>query len=437
VTSHPARNDNRSEAGAPSGQAMDRILAPRSPWPRRVLLAIAALAGASALLFFRHRAAEPSLIVEGSQITLGRVTRGEFDDFIQVRGPLEPLETVFVDTASGGQVEAIRVEDGARVEKGQLLLELSNSQLQLDHISREAEITEQLNNLRGLELAQEQNRLVHERETVEVEYQIRRLTRQIGRAQQLVDEGLAARSDLDDMSDELSYHQQRQKVQADTWAAAERLQKQQVVQQRAASRQLERNLAIARENLASLDVVAPASGQLSGFNLEVGQSLAPGERMAQIDDPDHFKVVADIDEFYLSRVTTGQKAEMPLGGSSYALQVSKIRPQVQDGRFQVDLVFTGRTPPDVRRGQSAEVRLELGQPSPALLIPNAAFYNDTGGAWVFVVSSDHRRATRRVVRLGRRNPRSIEVLDGLTDGEEIVTSPYTNFLDTPRLDLTR
>jgi HlyD family secretion protein len=436
VALHQTRNDNRPEAGAPSGQAMDRSIEPRSPWPRRVLLAIAALAGASALLFFRHRAAEPSLAVEGSQITLGRVTRGEFDDFIQVRGPVTPLKTIFVDTASGGQVESIRVEDGARVEKGQLLVKLSNSQLQLDHISREAEITEQLNNLRGLELAEEQSRLVHERETVEVQYQIQRLTRQIGRAQQLVDEGLAPRSDLDDMKDELGYHQQRQKVQAYTWAAAERLQKQQVVQQRAASQQLERNLAIARQNLASLDVVAPASGQLSGFNLEVGQSLAPRERMAQIDDPDHFKVVADIDEFYLSRVTTGQKAQMPLGGSSYPLQVSKIRPLVENGRFQVELVFTGKTPPDVRRGQTAEVRLQLGQPRPALLVPNAAFYNDTGGAWVFVVSSDHRRAARRVVRLGRRNPRSIEVLDGLTDGEEIVTSPYTNFLDTPRLDLT-
>jgi multidrug resistance efflux pump len=143
---------------------------------------------------------------------------------------------------------------------------------------------------------------VHERETVEVRYQIRRLTRQIGRAQQMADEGLAPRNDLDDMSEELGYHQERQKVLADTWAAAEQLEKQQVAQQRAASRQLERNLAIARKNLASLDVVAPASGQLSGFTIEVGQSLSPGDRMVQIDDPDHYKVVADIDEFYLSQV---------------------------------------------------------------------------------------------------------------------------------------
>ncbi|HVK72675.1 MAG TPA: efflux RND transporter periplasmic adaptor subunit [Kofleriaceae bacterium] len=424
-------------SGAASGQAMDRIIVRRSPWPRRAVIAggVAALA---TIGYLALRPASPkSLAVEGAHITTGKVSRGQFDDIIQVRGRVTPLRTTFLDTASGGQVEAILVEDGARVERGQLLVELSNTGLQLDLISREAQITEQLNNLRGLELAQAQTRLTHEREMVEVRYQIKRLTRQIETSKQLLEGGASSRAEVDDMVDELEYYQQRLKVQTQTRAEADRLQQAQLVQLRAAAQQLEKNLDIARKNLESLKVKAPSAGTLSAFTLEVGQSLAPGDRIAQIDDPDHFKVVADIDEFYLSRVDLKQRADYPLEGTTYQLEVAKIRPQVQNGQFQIELVFKGDAPAAVRRGQTAQIRLQLGQPTEAVLIPNAAFYNDTGGAWVFVVSSDHRYAVRRTVRLGRRNPQQIEVLDGLSVGEEIVTSPYTNYLDMDRLELTK
>jgi len=424
-------------SGAASGQAMDRIIVRRSPWPRRAVIAggVAALATIGYLAL--RPASQKSLAVAGAHITTGKVSRGQFDDIIQVRGRVTPLRTTFLDTASGGQVEAILVEDGARVERGQLLVELSNTGLQLDLISREAQITEQLNNLRGLELAQAQTRLTHEREMVEVRYQIKRLTRQIETSKQLLEGGASSRAEVDDMVDELEYYQQRLKVQTQTRAEADRLQQAQLVQLRAAAQQLEKNLDIARKNLESLKVKAPSAGTLSAFTLEVGQSLAPGDRIAQIDDPDHFKVVADIDEFYLSRVDLKQRADYPLEGTTYQLEVAKIRPQVQNGQFQIELVFKGDAPAAVRRGQTAQIRLQLGQPTEAVLIPNAAFYNDTGGAWVFVVSSDHRYAVRRTVRLGRRNPQQIEVLDGLSVGEEIVTSPYTNYLDMDRLELTK
>jgi len=424
-------------SGAASGQAMDRIIVRRSPWPRRAVIAggVAALATIGYLAL--RPASQRSLAVAGAHITTGKVSRGQFDDIIQVRGRVTPLRTTFLDTASGGQVEAILVEDGARVERGQLLVELSNTGLQLDLISREAQITEQLNNLRGLELAQAQTRLTHEREMVEVRYQIKRLTRQIETSKQLLEGGASSRAEVDDMVDELEYYQQRLKVQTQTRAEADRLQQAQLVQLRAAAQQLEKNLDIARKNLESLKVKAPSAGTLSAFTLEVGQSLAPGDRIAQIDDPDHFKVVADLDEFYLSRVDLKQRADYPLEGTTYQLEVAKIRPQVQNGQFQIELVFKGDAPAAVRRGQTAQIRLQLGQPTEAVLIPNAAFYNDTGGAWVFVVSSDHRYAVRRTVRLGRRNPQQIEVLDGLSVGEEIVTSPYTNYLDMDRLELTK
>jgi HlyD family secretion protein len=422
--------------GAPSGAAMDRVVRRRRRWLRPALIGLVAAALATTAFLILRPNSQRSLAVAGSHITIGRVERALFDDVIQVRGRVTPLRTTFVDTASGGQVEAILVEDGASVERGQLLVELSNTALQLDMISREAQITEQLNNLRGLELAQAQSRQVHERELVEVRYQRKRLTRQIALSKELVAGGASARSEVDDLQDELDYYTQRLAVETENGAEAERLQRAQVVQMRAAAQQLEANLEIAHENLDSLKVKAPTTGKLSAFILEVGQSLAPGDRIAQIDDPDHYKVIADIDEFYLPRVDIGQRAEYPLDGTAYQLSVAKIRPQVQNGQFQVELVFDGDAPAAVRRGQTAQVRLQLGQPTEAVLIPNAGFYNDTGGAWVFVVAGDHAHAVRRTVRLGRRNPQHIEVLDGLSVGEEIVTSPYTNYLDMDRLELT-
>lgn len=422
--------------GAPSGAAMDRVIQRRPIWRRRAVIGAGLAAVAIAAVVILRPGGARSLAVDGTHVTIARVTRGQFDDVIAIRGQVTPLRTTYVTTAAGGQVEAIKVEDGARVAPGQALVELSNTALQLDLISREAQITEQLNNLRGLELAQEQTRLVHEREMVEVHYQLKRLTRQRAVVQRAVDSGLSPQLELDDLVDELDYYQRRLTVQTETRTAADRLQRAQLVQMRAAAEQLDKNLDLARKNLDGLKVRAPIGGTLSAFTLEVGQSLAPGDRIAQIDDPDHYKVVASIDEFYLPRVDLGQRADYPLGGTTYHLTVSKIRPQVSNGQFQVELVFAGEAPAAIRRGQTAPLQLQLGQPTEAVIIPNGAFYNDTGGAWVFVVASDHRHAVRRAVKLGRRNPQQIEVLDGLSVDEELVTSPYTNYLDMDRLQLT-
>jgi HlyD family secretion protein len=426
-----------SEASAEPPPGMDRAIPRRSPWRRRGVVAVPliALAVAGAVVLLRR--GERSLAVDNARITTAAVARGRFDDVISVRGRIAPLRTTLVETPSGGQVETIHVEDGAIVERGQLLAELSNTQLQLDLISREAQITEQLNALRGLELAQAQSRLANERELVDVRYQIKRLTRQFALAKAMAESGAGTRTEADDLADELDYQKQRLHVQTDVRAEADRLQRAQVAQMRTASEQLEKNLEIARKNLDSLNVRAPVGGKLSAFSLERGQSLAAGNRIAQIDDPDHFKVIADIDEIYLSRIDVGQTAEYPLDGTTYQLAVAKLRPQVQNGQFEVEIAFTGAAPTASRRGQTAQVLLQLGQPTEALLVPNAAFYNDTGGNWVFVVSSDRAHAVRRKVRLGRRNPQHIEVLDGLTAGEEIVTSPYTNYLELDRLELTR
>jgi len=192
---------------------------------------------------------------------------------------------------------------------------------------------------------------------------------------------------------------------------------------------------VARRNLESLNVRAPVGGKLTAFDLEIGQALSRGDNIGQIDDPAHFKVTANIDEYYLGRVDLEQIASFESGGEEYRLVTRKIYPQVTNGTFEVDLVFTGDEPDSIRRGQTLQLNLQLGSPTRTLMIPNGAFYQDTGGNWVFVVAADGGRAVRRNVRLGRRNLRFIEVIDGLEEGEKVITSPYTNYLDMDRLEL--
>jgi HlyD family secretion protein len=307
--------------------------------------------------------------------------------------------------------------------------------LQLDVIAREAEVTEQQNNLRNTELSLERNRLEHKRNLVDINYHITRLHREIERltpllAKELVDEGT-----LERLRDEYQWYSARREVTLESQSTDERLQKAQMEQLQIATEQLERNLLVARRNLEALNVRAPVDGKLTAFNLEVGQALERGTNIGQIDDPQRFKLTANIDEYYLPRVDLEQKATLSHDGADYTLSTRKIYPQVQNGTFEVDLVFEDEQPSSIRRGQTIQLNLELGSPTESLLIPNGAFYQDTGGNWVFVVSTDGQRAVRRNVRLGRRNLRFIEVLDGLDEGEQVITSPYTNYVDMDRLEL--
>jgi len=222
-----------------------------------------------------------------------------------------------------------------------------------------------------------------------------------------------------------------------TKAAEGRLLTTQVAQMRANAQTLQGALGIARTNLDQLNLRAPVDGQLSAFSIQIGQSMSKGERLGQIDSPGHNKLRAQVDEFYLGRVQTGQTATVDYAGKTYRLKVARIYPQVKNGIFEADLWFVGDEPKGIQRGQTLQARLTFGDPTPARLLPNGAFYNDTGGSWVFVVSPDGTRAIKRQVRLGRRNQDFIEVLDGLDPGEKVITSPYTGFADKDRLDITK
>jgi HlyD family secretion protein len=415
---------------------MDRVVE-KTTWQKYRKQATWVITAGIALLliwFFKPDAGR-ALKVKNDRIVVSAVSSGEFDDYIPVRGQIAPLKTVFLDAIEGGRVEAIYVEDGIQVVAGDLIIELSNTQLQLDVIAREAEVTEQLNNLRNTELSLEQNRLNHKRNLVDINYHIIRLKREIDRLSPLVERDLVNNSTLERLKDEYDWYIARQEVTLESQETDERLQKIQMEQLRIAGGQLEQNLGVARRNLDSLNVRAPVDGKLTAFDLEVGQALSRGVNIGQIDDPESFKVTANIDEFYLSRVDLEQTAALSTGGEDFTLIVRKIYPQVQNGTFEVDLVFIGEEPETIRRGQTMQINLQLGSPSESLLIPNGAFYQDTGGNWVFVVTVDGLRAVKRNVRLGRRNLRYIEVLDGLEIGEQVITSPYTNYLDMDRLEL--
>ncbi|MDH4056909.1 MAG: efflux RND transporter periplasmic adaptor subunit, partial [Gammaproteobacteria bacterium] len=285
-----------------------------------------------------------------------------------------------------------------------------------------------------IELQLEQNRLAHKRNLVEIDYEIKRLTRAVARQRDLASRDLASRSTIEELEDELTYFENRRAVTLESQSTDARMQEQQLAQLKEAGGQLEAGLEFAKKNLDELNVRAPLAGKLSGFNIEVGQSIVPGGRLGQIDDPDGFKLNVRIDEFYLGRVDLQQVAVAEHNGDDIDLAISKIYPQVNEGQFEVDMTLAD-DPSGLRRGQTMQVRLTLGDNSDAILIPNGSFYQETGGNWLFVVAPDGSEAVRRPVRLGRRNTEFIEVLDGLEPGEKVITSPYTSYTNMDRLAL--
>jgi HlyD family secretion protein len=412
---------------------MDRPIERRQGWRRWavVLIGLVFLAGVAWIATRDH---STSFTLDGQRIRTATVSTGVFEDYIPLRASVEPERSVFLDAIEGGRVEKLMVEEGAMVTEGQPLLELSNTSLQLDVIAREAEVSEQLNNLRNTELAIEQNRLSLKRDLVEIDYQVRRLTRLVDRFRALDGNEYISRNEYEDAKDELLYWQARREVTLESQAQDERIRLAQMQQLRASVNQLEQNLTLARSNLDNLLVRAPRSGQLTSFTAEIGESKARGERLGQIDDVDRFKTSALVNEFYLDRVRVGQRARLALNGEDFELEVSKVYPEVNAAQFRIDLRFVENTPDNIRRGQTLAMRLALSDSlEEVTLLPNGAFFADTGGAWVFVLNREGTLASRRTVEVGRRNPSQIEVLSGLIPGDRVVISSYSNFITVDQL----
>ncbi len=429
------RMKSDSEVRPQSGGAMDRVVEKKG-LPQRAKIAIGAgLLVLAATGFYAYAPDAETQTVAADRITVSTVTRGRFDDFLPLRARVTPLVTVYLDAVEGGRVEKVLVEDGAMVSQGQLLAVLSNSDLQLNLLARQADVSREVNSMRSQELALSVTSMSDERAVIEAELTADKARRQFETQKPLQERGFISTKAFNDSRDEYQSALRRAQVLRRARATNQRLQSSQLSQLRASNASLAGSLDIARATLDSLNIRAPVTGQLTAFSIQVGQSMNRGERLGQIDSSGRNKLVAQVDEFYLGRVEPGQIATADWGGKNYRLKVAKIYPQVKNGTFEVDLQFIGAEPPELQRGQTLQTRLTLGDPAPALLIPNGAFYNETGGSWVFVVTPDGAEAVKRPVRLGRRNADWIEVLEGLEPGEKVLTSPYTGFADKDRLDL--
>ncbi len=434
----PRETAPRTAAGVgASGSGMDKAIETRRlPLRQRLIIGavVVVLAGGGATWFVADSSNRQT--VPAANLSIATVTRGTFDDFVPLRARVTPLVTVYLDSVEGGRIERVLVEDGAQVTPGQPLAVLSNATLQLDVIAREADVSQQLNNLRSQELELQRSRLENRRNLAEIEWQLRKAGRQLERDSKLAAGGWVSGRALKDAQDEARYLGERRAVTAETMATEQRLQASQLAQLRQAASGLTANLRLARASLDALTIRAPVAGQLSGFAPQVGQSLARGERLGQVDSAGRNKLVADIDEFYLGRVAAGQHASVEWAGKSWPLTVAKIYPQVKGGTFTADLTFDAGEPGALQRGQTLAPRLTLGDPAPATLVANGAFYADSSGSFVFVVGKDGKSAEKRAVRLGRRNPDSIEVIAGLRPGDRVITSSYTGFADKTRLKLS-
>lgn len=417
-----------------SGAAMDRKV-DHSYWPIKKIIIVVAIVLLAAITIFAIQGhfSQRSLSVDNSRIQISAVSQGVFEDIIPVRARVVPAKTVYLDAIEGGRVERILVEDGTQMKAGDLIVELSNATLQLNVLSNEARVAEQLNNMRSIELNLEQNRLQHKSNLVDIEYQIKMLSRQLGRESNLLKQGAVVQSQYDDTEDTLDWYKKRLQLTLESQTSDNTMQQEQLAFLRQTTSRLEHNLNISRQNLDSMNVRAPVDGKLSGFDVEVGQSIPRGERLGQIDTPNNFKLTANIDEFYLDRVALGQQATF----ENYSLQISKIYPQVKNGQFEIDLRFEDQQPRNIRRGQTIQTRLVLGDATEALLIPNGTFFQDTGGSWIFVVNSQGTEAVKRSVSLGRRNSRFIEVIDGLQIGEQVIISPYSGYQGLEKLNLVQ
>jgi HlyD family secretion protein len=421
------------ETEAVSGGAMDRVVE-RKRIDRRIL--VAGAAGSLLLLlivFWLFAPRADTLSVAEDRLSIAPVQAGTFDDFLPLRARVTPLVTVYLDAVEGGRVEKKLVEDGAQVVAGQPLAILSNAELQLSTLEKQAEVEQQLNNMRSQELALTQTRNSNLRDLNQAETDLAKAKRQYDLQKALAAKGFVAMKTFNDTKDDLQYQTQRLAILKRSIQQTEALQTSQLQQLRAAAASLNTSMGVAQSSLGQLNIRAPVTGQLSGFDIQLGQSLQQGERIGQVDSAGADKLQADVDEYYLGRVSVGQTATADVDGKTYRLKVAKVYPQVRNGQFQIDLIFDGPEPTGVQRGQTIQAKLTLGDSTRALLIPNGAFFNDTGGNWVFVVDSDGNSATKRQVQLGRRNSDFIEVLGGLKPGEKVITSSYTGLVDKDHL----
>ena len=414
---------------------MDRRIEKKRFTPRRI-----AIYGAAALVIvfaaWQLLTINPSsLNVDAEKLTLAPVTHGPFLEYIVEQGEVMPLTTIYLDAVEGGRVEEVFVEEGSKIEEGTPILRLSNANLQLNVMQREAELFREVNRLRETRVTMEQRRLAMRAELVRLEFEFRKAEREYTRQDEMFKADLASRKEFDEAKDNLEYLTRSRDVTVETLRQDSLYQTIQVQQLEESIDRLRLNLELIKQNEDNLTLRAPISGLLSSLIAEVGESKPGGDRLGQIDVEDEFKVRAAIDEHYIARIRTGQAGSFDFAGGTYDLVISRVYPEVIEGQFEADMVFPEGMPDGLRRGQTLQVRVALGELADAMQVPRGGFYQKTGGRWIYVLDPTGEFAVRRQIRLGRQNSQYFEVLEGLEEGEQVITSMYDNFGDMERLVL--
>ncbi len=415
---------------------MDRKIK-KKKWPPKKIAAFAAAGLFVIVIVYMliFGVSQSTLNVKAERLTISTVKRGPFQEFIPIMGNVLPIYQFYLSAEEGGTVEEIYIEAGNVVAKGDKILKLANTDLLINSMWREAELFQQVNNLRNTRLDMERYRLQLSQDLANIDNDLQQQKRIYQRYLKLYEEDLISEHDYEIAKDQYEYLKKRRELTVESQQKDLEFRKNQV---KALEEQVERmqsNLEVIQGRLEKLTIRAPISGHLTSLDAEIGQSKSAGQNIGQIDVLDGFRVRARIDEHYIARVEVGRAGEFEFAGEKYHLKVTKKYPEVTEGRFEVDLEFVGKEPAGITRGQTLHIRLELGDISEALLLPKGGFYQTTGGNWVYVVNQSEETAVKRKIRLGRQNPEVYEVLEGLESGEKVITSSYESFGNMERLVL--
>ncbi len=384
------------------------------------------------IIFGNHAS---TMRVDSKSVNIADVTYGEFNDYIRLNGRVQPISIVQISPEEGGIVMEKVVEEGAQVKKGDVILRLANSNLDLSILNAESELAEKQNLLRNTQVAMQQDKLTNETEKATLDIDTQRKQRTYKQMERLYNEKLVSKEEYMQAKEDFELAQRKHNLVAQRLEQDSIYRTVQMDQMEDNLQNMRQNVAMIRERKNKLEIRATISGELGLLDAELGQNISAGQMVGQINDLSDFKVEAQVDEHYIDRVINGLPATFQRQNTSFGLKVRKVYPEVREGRFRTDFVFTGERPDNIRSGQTYYIDLQLGEPSESVLIPKGTFFQVTGGNWIFVVDKDGKKAYRRTIRIGRQNPQYYEVLEGLEQGERVIVSGYEGFKDNEVLVL--
>lgn len=408
---------------------MDRQIEKKSFLRRYAWYIAAAAALAALLVWIVLGTTANTMTIDATDITISDVTRGKFDDYVRLNGQVLPIQVVQISPEEGGIVREKVVEEGTRVRKGDVILRLSNSNLDLQILNAEAELAEKQNLLRNTQVAMQQDRLNNRTEQATLDTDCDRKRRAYEQNARLYKERLISKEVYLQSREDYNLARRKQSLILQRLKQDSLYRHVQMAQMEDNLDNMRKNVLLVRDRKNKLEVRSAIDGELGLLDVELGQNIAAGQNIGQINDLSDFKVQAQIDEHYIDRVRPGLSASFSRGGKTYLLRVRKVYPEVRNGTFRTDFVFVGERPAQMRSGQTFYVELALGKSQQATLIPRGTFFQTTGGNWIFVLDKSGRKAYRRNISIARQNPQYYEVTDGLEPGERVITSGYEAFKD--------